>query len=309
MDISGARDGLATPALAATWRTVGRAAGDLQRVFADRAEDLGIDDLPEFASAQADRYERHWREFEPDDDSGGPSSPLVWPGQHSQAPAWLIATGARVARPSDFESELLATTNHIWRSRYPSNRLLCEAQVVLPSWTLGRALLPGDRFLPAWPAFTPIDTEVLRAYEGLVDHICWLPEGVPPSEMSVTGVLWRLCSLIDGLEPMDDGKPNLRRSFGSLVDRLRGKTEERLQQLIDFGHVADLRNAATHIRSGELCFSDAIDAFGSLNELRDTLHVVTALLFGQINDEVLEATPPIAAYKAIERDISWIDDL
>jgi hypothetical protein len=135
-----------------------------------------------------------------------------------------------------------------------------------------------------FPILVPQRTAVLRAYQGLVEHLRLAEQEARAAELSCSAILWRVAAVIDGLVDAEVGlyeKMNILRNrvanSGSVSDMERQLWQPLTKQF------ANRRHALTHIAARERpTFEESIEY--ALTERAELVSASSALGLAVLHD-------------------------
>ena len=191
--------------------------------------------------------------------------------------------------------------------------------VVMPRWALALPMVGAlYRRMPCRPFVDGDDQDLVRAYEGLLDHLVFLanlPSENQRLEMLNTAIPWRIIAIADRLEP----EARFNDPIATRLQRLKGRTvggtstspvERSWWQSLD-GTLCARRHALTHLGETDgWTFSRCVDAPWSMNEARAAAAGIGLAVMDHIVRALRDADPPTHMLEAVldDRETAWLDE-
>jgi hypothetical protein len=190
--------------------------------------------------------------------------------------------------------------------------------LVMPRWTLSSPMVGAlHRRMPCRPFFDGDDQDLVRAYDGLLDHLVFvaaLPSESQRLEMLNTAMPWRVVAIADRLEPELSFKDPIATRLQRLKSRTIGGTNssaiERFWWRSLDGTLCARRHALSHLGGTDgWTFSRCADAPWSMDEARAAAAGIGLALMDSIARSLRETEPPAQAFEAVlvDKQLAWLD--
>jgi hypothetical protein len=197
--------------------------------------------------------------------------------------------------------------------------------LVMPKWALAEPVAGAlQRRVPCLPLVRGDDEDVLRAYEGLVEHVSYLAAlGAEQRgrELLNTAIPWRIVALADKLEPERSYNDSIAARLARLKSKMTGgghasASDKQWWRALDDG-VCARRHALSHLCetmaggqgvNDKWTFRRCVEECWSVETALEATAGIALAVMAQIAWSLSQAAPPVSALDSVLTASAWLDD-